>query len=63
MVAVYGEAFAWSRQQQDGGSVGTVGAGLQLLLKNRLMLDARIGTGLGPESGDLVVGAGASYLF
>ncbi len=63
MVAVYGEAFGWSRQQEDGGGVGAAGAGLQLLLTNRFMLDARIGTGLGPESPHLVVGAGASYLF
>jgi hypothetical protein len=61
--AVYGEAFGWSRQQVDGGGVGAVGAGIQILVTNRFMLDARIGTGLGPASPDLVLGAGASCLF
>lgn len=63
MVTAYGEAFGWSRQEKDGGGVGAVGTGLQILLTNRFMLDARIGTGLGSASPDLVLGAGASYLF
>lgn len=62
-VALFAELFGWSSRDPGGPENGVVQAGIQWLATPRLMLDFRLGTGLGPGAPELVVGAGAGVLF
>ncbi len=62
-LALFAELFGWTSRDPGGPASGVVQAGLQWLATPRLMLDFRVGTGLGPGAPELVIGAGAGVLF
>lgn len=62
-VSLFLELFGWSRTEPGGPGQQVVDGGLEYLVTNRLMLDARIGAGFGRTASDGFLGIGASFLF
>ena len=57
------EGFGWNRTEPGGPGEQMIDSGLQYLLGNRLMVDARVGVTFGRESNGSFAGLGASFLF
>lgn len=60
---LYLEGYAWARTAEGTPAEELVDGGLQLLVGERVMLDARVGVTFGRESRGALAGIGASVLF
>ena len=60
---LYLEGFAWARAGTETPAEELVDGGLQLLVGERVMLDARVGVTFGKESHGVLAGVGASVIF
>lgn len=57
------EGYAWDRTESGDSGEQVLDGGLQLLVTDRLMLDARLGVAFGRTAADGFVGIGAALLF
>lgn len=57
------EGYGWNRTEPGGPGEQMIDSGLQYLLGNRVMVDARVGVTFGRESNGSFAGLGASFLF
>ena len=62
-VSLFLEGFGWNRTERGGPGEQLIDTGLQYLVTDRLMLDARVGFGFGRTASDGFTGIGAAFLF